>query len=130
MRHDCVPCHMLCLAGVRLVLDATFIKLASASAPSATAAAAASASAGRNPARQQLTSLLGELAAVKQLLPAASPCGAYCLAAQQGEVQCGRLLHRWLASGLLQPLQGVATGLRGARQVGGGAGAGDAGGGV
>lgn len=111
---EVVPRWLFCAAGVRLVLDTTFIKLAAA-APALSAAAAGSA--GHNPARQQLASLLQELAAVKQLLPAGSPCGAYCLAGQQSEVQAGRLLQRWLTSGLLQPLQGVLTGLQGARQV-------------
>lgn len=88
---------------MRLILDATLVKLAAASAD--------------NPARQQLVSILDTLAAVKQLLPAGSPCGAY-LAQHLGGLH-SRMLHKWLMSGLLQPLQGAPTALQNAKQVGG-----------
>jgi hypothetical protein len=92
-------------AGVRLILDATLIKLASAS--------------DTNPARQQLTSLLDGLASLKKLLPPDSPCGAY-LAQHLGSMH-SRMLHKWLKSGLLQPLQGAPTPLQNAKQVRGSA---------
>lgn len=72
--------------GVRLLLDATLIDLASI----------------HDHVQQQLVALMEALSAVKQLMPAGSPCGAY-VSRNHAQLQT-RLLQQWLLSGLLQPL--------------------------
>lgn len=84
-------------AGVRLMLDATLLQVASK----------------HPPVSAQLSALLDALAAVKQLLPSTSPCGAY-VSQHMANLYCS-LLQQWLHSGLLLPLGQETSGATGAK---------------
>jgi len=79
------------------MLDATLLQVASKNPPVGV----------------QLSALLDALAAVKQLLPSSSPCGAY-VSQHMANLYCS-LLHQWLHSGLLLPLGQEASGAAGAK---------------